>query len=230
VFDRVLGATDLKSKFRPFAPWFYVFGVLLFFFLGLALLLPFLLGAGLPDLAGMLRYVPSLLIIMFSALLVHSMARRRPGLCFTVTGTAVWALFLLTAFIYLPALENYRPVRELCRSIQTHSGESSETGCYRISLPSMVYYLRRPVFEEFDETSMAGRFRSERTVYCILASDDYRRLIENHDLNLYILDRRQRLETRLSALWEGGGAARREWLLVANRPGGVAESGIRQLP
>ena len=123
-----------------------------------------------------------------------------------------------SAIIYLPELENYRPVKRFCRAIEARLDAADVTGYFRIALPSMVYYLRRPVFEEYDTARMENRLKSEKRVFCILAEKDYNYFADNGDLELYILGRNSRFSLRLSTVLNSGYSAGEELLLISNRP------------
>ena len=117
-----------------------------------------------------------------------------------------------------------RPVREICATIRGQALAADEVGYFRVNVPSMVYYLRRPVFEESETDAMVRRFKAGKRVFCIMTERDYDYLVGDRDLVLYVLDRRPRLVTSLSALLGGGrNMAERELLVVSNRP--YAEAG-----
>jgi hypothetical protein len=118
---------------------------------------------------------------------------------------------------YLPASESFRPVKDFCRLIDDQSSGDDEAGFYGTALPSMVYYLRRPVFEEIDADRMRRRFESGRRVFCVLSEQDYRYFTTRGDLALHVLDRRPRLVMRLRSLLGSGSPLREELLLVSNR-------------
>jgi hypothetical protein len=127
-------------------------------------------------------------------------------------------LLLLAATIYVPAAERYRPVKEMCKAIEAQTRGDDEMGYFKTTVPSMVFYLRRPIFEEFDGEAMVRRFQGSRPVFCILTEQDYNYFVGQKDLILYILERRTRLITQLRILLDETGWPAHELLLVSNQP------------
>jgi len=79
--------------------------------------------------------------------LVWSVWSRKPERGFLALVSALWAIYLMCTLFYLPAMEEYRPVKLFCREIEKRISTDNEAGSFGIALPSMVFYLRRPVFE-----------------------------------------------------------------------------------
>ena len=66
------------------------------------------------------------------------------------------------------------PRQEYCAGmIETQLDADAEAGYFRTALPSMAFYLRRPIFEENSLGSMRRRFRSGKRVFCILSRKAY---------------------------------------------------------
>jgi hypothetical protein len=125
---------------------------------------------------------------------------------------------MMFPLFYLPAAEPFRPVKDFCRLIEANSRDDDEAGFYSTALPSMVYYLRRPIFEETHPEEMKRRFESGRRVFCVLTERDYRYFTDNKGLVLYVLDRRPRLVLNMRMLMGGGHLPEEELLLVSNQP------------
>jgi len=136
----------------------------------------------------------------------------------------MWAMYALAGLVYLPRIEPYRPVTEMCKLIEEQSQPGDEAGYYVATVPSMVYYLRRPVFEEFDPDSMVRRFASSKSIFCVITENDYNYFVGSRDLILYVLDRRPRLITQFRYLLDDELWAGNELLLVSNRPLNEKES------
>ena len=177
-----------------------------------------------PDILPALRYVPSLLLVAGSALFIRSIFRRRLGQCFSVLLAVLWIMYMMCATIYLPALERFRPVKDLCRIIETQLDAGDEAGYFHTALPSMVFYLRRPVFEENNEGQMRRRLLSRKRVFCILSQKAYNSITESRDMELYILARNPRFAVRLGTLLNAGQSQEQELLLISNRPGATIKS------
>jgi 4-amino-4-deoxy-L-arabinose transferase-like glycosyltransferase len=179
----------------------------------------------LPDVPFALHLVPLLILFVTFAVLAWNIVRAMPWRCFTWLAAALWFLFVVVAAAYVPSIERYRPVKELCRVIDQESGPDDESGYFRLAAPSMVFYLRRPIFEEYDPDAMVRRFQSPRRVLCLMTERDYDYFAGTRDLILYVLDRRPRLTTRLRGVFNQSDPGEQEMLLVSNKPG--SESGAR---
>lgn len=117
----------------------------------------------------------------------------------------------------VPVVELWRPVKEICRTIQDLARSGHEAGYFRAALPSMVYYLRRPVFKEYDADSMVRRFQSGKRMFCVLTEKDYNYFVGTRDLIFYVLDRRPGLVIKLRALLNENDRAEQELLPVSNK-------------
>jgi hypothetical protein len=171
-----------------------------------------------PDIRLMLHYAPSLVLIAGSVILVWSLIRGRLAQSFCALASTLWAVYLMCALVYLPELEKHRPVKRFCSLIEKQLDTSDETGYFRTALPSMVFYLRRPIFEEYDPEKMAIRLQSEKRVFCILAEKDYNYFADKTGLVLYILDRNSRFSLRFGTLFNRGYPPGEKLLLISNRP------------
>lgn len=207
-------------------PWMLAFAALFLAFFGLSIAALLLLRSQLPELGPILHYLPSGILIVAAFALVWQVIRADLFKCFASLAAALWLMLLLTSWIYLPAVEPLRPVKEICRLIDKQSGAGDEAGYYLAPVPSMVYYLRRPIFEEFDPDAMVRRFKSNKTVFCALTEQDYNYFVGRRDLILYVLDRRPRLITQLRRLLDEDSWTAQELLLVSNRP--VPETSDRE--
>jgi hypothetical protein len=176
------------------------------------------------DLPAALIYLPSALLLLAS--IAPAVFAIRKKLSAGIAGLAVslYLLLLLTALIYLPAIGPLYPVKDLCGVIEAQSGPQDEAGYYRVALPSMVFYLRRPIFEELDAEAMVRRFQGQRRVFCVLTEQDHNYFVAQRDLVLYVLDRRERLVTQFRALLDENRAIGQELLVVSNRPSIEPES------
>jgi 4-amino-4-deoxy-L-arabinose transferase-like glycosyltransferase len=197
--------------------WAWPYGLVSVLLLILSLPLPKILGAFIPGISFMLHYAPSLILIAGVVLLMWSVTRGEFARCFPSLAIPIWTVFMIGALFYVPALESVRPVKSFCRQIGRHWRDKDEAGFFRTSLPSMVYYLRRPIFQESNYEQMMLRFRSNRQVFCVLTEQDYTYFV-NKDLKIYILDRRSRFAVRLGTLLNVGYIPGEDLILVTNRP------------
>jgi hypothetical protein len=142
--------------------------------------------------------------------------RQRPVQCFSALAIPLWVVFLMGALFYVPALETFRPIKGFCKLIQTHARSGHEAGYFRTALPSMVFYLRQPIFQESDYARMERRFQSDKQIFCVLSERDYV-YFKNKGLMIHILDRRSRFTVRFGAMLNAGYSPGEELLLVSNR-------------
>ena len=137
-----------------------------------ALILVFFGTAGQPyaiegaNLAGFAAIIGGLVAAVAAIL-----SRMRPAILATAVGVAAcnW-VFVLWA---LPDFERFKPIRPLSEIIASEAGPDALTGYYRNAYPSMVFYLRRPIFEYYHQTEIEAAFASGREVFCIMTESEY---------------------------------------------------------
>ncbi len=110
------------------------------------------------------------------------------------------ALFYLGAFsLYLSPLERYRPVRPLSREIQVRTEgmdrREYKAGYYRLTAPSMAYYLGPPVLELYDPEEAIEVLDSDTLVYLVMQAGDYVTLNSRTLTELQIVEVRPKLYT-----------------------------------
>ncbi len=114
---------------------------------------------------------------------------------------AAASLFYAAAFwIYLPVLEEYKPVRPLARTIlqqvEGRPEQSYRAGYYRLTAPSLAFYLGHPILELYEPQEAVRHLNSGRTVYLILKANDYQTLSDSYpDLEMEIVQVRPKLYT-----------------------------------
>jgi hypothetical protein len=123
---------------------------------------------------------------------------------------------MIASVFYVPALEPLRPVKHFCRIIEAESAENDEAGFFGTAVPSMVFYLERPIFQETDRKRMMDRFASGKRIFCILSAKDYAYFAQK-GAKIDVLDRRFRFSIRLNTLLNAGYFPEEELLLVSNR-------------
>jgi hypothetical protein len=178
-----------------------------------------------PGISPVLHYGPSLVLAAGVMLLVWSIARKDYVHCFSALAVPLWTIYLTCALMYLPALESFRPVKGFCQLIESLSNGDDEAGYYGTALPSMAFYLRRPIFEETSPEQMALRFQSEKRIFCILSQRDFANFADSRDFKLHILDRHARFAVRLNTVLNAGYFPGEELFLVSNRPNTRTGSG-----
>lgn len=91
-----------------------------------------------------------------------------------------WVFVLRT----LPDFERYRPVRALSEVIASEAGPDALVGYFRAAYPSMVFYLRRPIFEYvalgdpaaariLEQNELKAAFSSGKEVFCLMTASEY---------------------------------------------------------
>ncbi|MBN1571213.1 MAG: glycosyltransferase family 39 protein [Acidobacteria bacterium] len=208
-----------KNSPNVFSPscWFLGFALSGILLVSLAILAPYFFRSFMPNIHIVLHYAPSIVLAAGAVILIWSVLRRKLARCMVGLAATLWAVYLMCATIYLPELEHYRPVKRFCRLIEKRLDSGDETGYFRTALPSMVYYLRRPIFEEYDAERLKIRLRSEKRVFCILAEKDYNYIADDKDLETHILDRNPRFSLRFDALFNPEYAAGEDLFLISNR-------------
>jgi len=83
-----------------------------------------------------------------------------------------WVFVLAT----LPDFERYKPARSLCEVVASEASSGAMIGYYRTAYPSMVFYLRRPIFEYYDLAEIEAAFSSGKEVFCVLTESDFQQL------------------------------------------------------
>jgi 4-amino-4-deoxy-L-arabinose transferase-like glycosyltransferase len=225
IIDRIGVKREMKSESSEHAPWLWTYGILAVLILFLSSVIPFALSSFMPGISPVLHYSPSIILIGGIGLLAWGMIRREQVWCFSALAASLWAIYIVCALLYLPALEAFRPVKGFCQRIEAQLSEEDEAGFYGTALPSMAYYLRRPIFEESSPEEMARRFQSGKRVFCILSRRDLDDFANEKNLKLYILDRHSRFAVRLNTLLNAGYFPGEELLLISNRPPSKAVSG-----
>ena len=117
----------------------------------------------------------------------------------------------------LPEFERYKPVPHFSRVLQERLGPGDVVAHYQVSLPSMVYYLRRHVDQYVDEAPFVRAMLADRHVYAVLSADDYAALSAQIGARACVIDRRPTFEVKLRQV-----LARQplpELLLISNRCG-----------
>lgn len=122
-----------------------------------------------------------------------------------------WCFVLVT----LPDFERYKPVRPLVDMIESRASTDAVIGYYKFALPSMVFYLQRPVLELFDPGQVSEAFASNTDVYFLMTEADYLAIRGALPVRTYVVDRRPLLDVKLMNFLDG--TALQQVLLVSNR-------------
>ena len=130
-----------------------------------------------------------------------------------VTSLAViaWCVVLCT----LPDFERYKPVKPFSDIIRSRASVGAIVGSYKFSLPSMVFYLHRPVMEVVLPDHLRAVFYSSSDVYFIMAEDEYDSVKDRLPVDTYVLARQQMFDLKPRNFLEGSELPR--FVLVSNR-------------
>jgi hypothetical protein len=122
-----------------------------------------------------------------------------------------WCIVLST----LPDFERYKPVRPFSDIIRSRASIGAIVGSYKFSLPSMVFYLHRPVMEVVRPDHLRAVFYSSSDVYFIMAEDEYKSVKDRLPVDTYILARQQMFDLKPRNFLEGSELP--QFVLVSNR-------------
>jgi hypothetical protein len=123
----------------------------------------------------------------------------------------VWCIIVCT----LPDFERYKPVRPFSEIIRSRASVGAIVGSYKFSLPSMVFYLHRPVMEVVLPDHLRAVFYSSSDVYFIMAEDEYARIKDRLPVETYVLARQQMFDLKPRNFLEGSELP--GFVLVSNR-------------
>ena len=122
-----------------------------------------------------------------------------------------WCIVLCT----LPDFERYKPVRPFSDIIRSRASVGAIVGSYKFSLPSMVFYLNRPVMEVVLPDHLGAVFYSSSDVYFIMAEDEYNSVKERLPVDTYVLARQPMFDLKPKNFIEGSELP--QFVLVSNR-------------
>jgi 4-amino-4-deoxy-L-arabinose transferase-like glycosyltransferase len=121
----------------------------------------------------------------------------------------------------LPDLERYRPVRSLCEAIASQAGPDALVGYYRAAYPSMVFYLRRPIFEYYLENEIVTAFSSSKEVFCVINARDYENIRPQLPPQTHVLASHPNFQVKLKSILNKGELP--QMMLISNK-GGTPDS------
>jgi 4-amino-4-deoxy-L-arabinose transferase-like glycosyltransferase len=142
--------------------------------------------------------------------------RGRPKASTLALATTLVTMSWVFVLVSLPDFERYKPVAPLVEIIKQRATPESRIGYYRFALPSMAFYMRRPVFEVFDVEALRQTFASGKEVYCLMTSEDYQTIKDTLSGPTHVLARRPLFDVKIRAFVEGNELP--DIVLVSNRP------------
>ena len=123
----------------------------------------------------------------------------------------VWCIVLCT----LPDFERYKPVKPFSAIIRSRANVGAIVGSYKLSLPSMVFYLHRPVMEVVLPDHLRAVFYSSGDVYFIMAEREYNNIKDRLPVETYVLARQPMFDLRPKNFLDGSELP--QFVLVSNR-------------
>src|SRR6185295_20101348 len=117
----------------------------------------------------------------------------------------------------LPDFERYKPVRSLCEVVVSEADSGAMIGYYRTAYPSMVFYLRRPIFEYYDPGEIEAAFSSGKEVFCVLTENDFESLRARLPAEIRVLASHPILQVKLKGILDRVEPPR--VLLISNKGG-----------
>jgi 4-amino-4-deoxy-L-arabinose transferase-like glycosyltransferase len=145
--------------------------------------------------------------------------RRIPDAAAAMAGTLVvisWCIVLCA----LPDFERYKPVRPFAAIIRSRASEGGIVGYYGFALPSMVFYLDRPVMEVTVPGHLRATFYSGTDVHFVMPEADYLDVKDRLPVPTYVLARQPMFDLRPKNFLEGSELS--QFVLISNRPGDPA--------
>jgi len=115
----------------------------------------------------------------------------------------------------LPAFERYKPVRPFAEIIRSRASVGAIVGSYKFALPSMVYYLHRPIMEVVVPEHLRAVFYSNSDVYFVMPEKEYEIVRERLPVQTYVLARRQLFDVKPINFIEGSELP--QFVLISNR-------------
>jgi 4-amino-4-deoxy-L-arabinose transferase-like glycosyltransferase len=135
------------------------------------------------------------------------------ALAATVVGLVAiaWCLVLCT----LPDFERYKPVRPFADIIRSRASVGAIVGSYRFALPSMVFYLQRPIMEVVLPDHLRAVFYSSGDVYFVMPEIEYGNIKDRLPVKTYVLARQPMFDLKPRNFLEGSELS--QFVLISNR-------------
>jgi len=132
-----------------------------------------------------------------------------------VAGTLVvisWCVVLCV----LPDLERYKRVRPFSGIIRSRASVGAIVGYYKFALPSMVYYLNRPIMQVVLPDHLRAVFYSGSDIYFVMPEDEYENIKDRLPAKTFVLARQQMFDLRPKNFLTGSELP--QFVLISNRP------------
>jgi len=122
-----------------------------------------------------------------------------------------WCVVLCT----LPDFERYKPVRPFADIIRSRASIGAIVGSYKFALPSMVFYLDRPIMEVVLPDHLRAVFYSRSDIYFVMPESEYETVKDRLPVKTYVLARQQMFDLKPRNFFDGSELP--QFVLVSNR-------------
>ncbi|HUF22999.1 MAG TPA: glycosyltransferase family 39 protein [Vicinamibacterales bacterium] len=207
LLDRAIDG-EQPAATQAFWTWPVIAAVMLLFWAGLQWL--FGVEASRYYIRG--AFVAGLLLAAGAAVLFVLWWKRRHLFAIAALGISFVAVNYTLVLIALPDFERFKPVAPLSAAARARHPDARVVQ-YRVALPSMVWYLGRPVEEVLDEPVLRDRLARDGETLVLLKEGDYPAV--QALAPTCIIDRKPLLDVKLREIMAG--TALPEMLLVSNR-------------
>jgi 4-amino-4-deoxy-L-arabinose transferase-like glycosyltransferase len=146
--------------------------------------------------------------------LVAGLQRRILGSVTTLAATAAiigWIVVLCA----LPDFERYKPVRPFTDVIRSRASIGAIIGSYKFALPSMVFYLNRPIMEVVLPDHLRAVFHSSTDIYFVMPEADYESVRGRLPVPTYVLAKQPMFDLKTRNFLAG--VELPQFVLVSNR-------------
>jgi len=145
--------------------------------------------------------------------------RRKTFAAATIAAGALAAIAWCVVLRTLPDFERYKPVRPFSAMIKSRASLGAIVGYYKFALPSMVYYLNRPIMEVVQADHLSAVFYSSSDVYFIMPESEYAAVKGRLPAGTFVLARQSMFDLRPKNFLDGSELP--EFVLISNRPDGA---------
>jgi hypothetical protein len=115
----------------------------------------------------------------------------------------------------LPDFERYKPVRPFSDLIRARASVGAIVGSYKFALPSMVFYLHRPIMEVVLPEHLRAVFHSASDIYFVMPESEYESIKDRLPVTTYVLARQPMFDLKPRNFLEGSELP--QFVLVSNR-------------
>jgi 4-amino-4-deoxy-L-arabinose transferase-like glycosyltransferase len=151
-----------------------------------------------------------------AVVIAASFARRK---LISIIASAFVAVIINWVFVLktLPDFERFKPARALTDVARRAASTDSLVGYYRVASPSMIFYLRRPIFEFYKQEELLQALDSGKEVYCLITASDYETIKPSLPVPIYILASRPMFQVKLKSILDEADPP--QLMLISNKGG-----------